>query len=557
MASVAFTGSEVSLSRAGKAGILIALCALTLFWFFRQHFLSGFDLYGGTRADSSIEIGILEHWYGVWRGLRPWEDAPWFYPHHGALGYQDAHFGYGLIYSVLRAAALDRFQASEYTHLLLKIAGFFGFYYVAARIFRLPFAWSAFGAVLFSTLNGYFIHSPVHAQLYTMNLVPWAFALGYHGVDAFSQGRRWAFFGYGLGLVLLYGAWLLSTFYLAWFFGFFAFFALVALVWQIGRAERRRLVGLLRRHAWLVLLLAVCFAAELYPFLHLYLPAIAATGGFGPHEIEFHAGHLIDVFNVGPHNIVYQILSSRPSFEFSERSTGLTPFLALCFVIAAVMLARDRTLPQRTLLIGLLIVTVATWLLTIKFGHFLAWRFVYAYVPGAGAIRAVPRYVLLLSFFIILFVLISLSRLPRRVPFPLVLFAGALLLVEQTNLDQMWAMSRTEENAALGPIGPPPAECKSFFVSRPRPQPIPRASEYFDEVYRHNVDAMTIAVKFNLPTINGQASVIPKGWNLIYFSRPDYKDRVLAYANENHIVAGLCSLDIPAARWDTTPFGAQ
>ena len=545
------------MSRAGKAAILIALCALTLFWFFRQHFLSGLDLYGGTRADSSIEIGILEHWYGVWRGLRPWEDAPWFYPHHGALGYQDAYLGYGPVYAALRAAAFDRFQASEYTHLLLKIVGFFGFYYVAARIFRLPFAWAAFGCVLFSILNGYFIHSPIHAQLYTMNLVPWAFALGYHGAEAFSQGRRRAFFGYGLALASLYAAWLLTTFYLAWFFGFFAFFALAVLVWQIGPAERRRLLGLLRRDAWLVLLLIICFAAEVYPFLHLYLPAIRATGGFGPHEIEFHAGHLVDGLNVGPSNIVYESLFNRPVFEFSERSTGLTPLLAAFFVIAALMLMRDRTLPQRTLLLGLLIVTIATWLLTVKFGHFLAWRFVYAYVPGASAIRAVPRYVLLLSFFIILFVLICAARLSPRMPVPLILFAGALLLVEQTNLGQMWAMSRAEENAALGAIGAPPAECKSFFVSRPRPQRTPGADEYADEVYRHNVDAMTIAVKFNLPTINGQASVIPKGWNLIYFSRPDYKDRVLAYAKEYHIVAGLCGLDIPAARWDTAPFDSK
>jgi hypothetical protein len=60
---------------------------------------------------------------------------------------------------------------------------------------------------------------------------------------------------------------------------------------------------------------------------------------------------------------------------------------------------------------------------------------------------------------------------------------------------------------------------------------------------------MMIAERFNLPTLNGLQTFVPKDWDLFGSAEPDYLDRVLAYARRSGVMDGLCSLDIPTRRW--------
>jgi hypothetical protein len=103
---------------------------------------------------------------------------------------------------------------------------------------------------------------------------------------------------------------------------------------------------------------------------------------------------------------------------------------------------------------------------------------------------------------------------------------------------------RMEQAWVFTEIPEPPAACRAFFVLRPQP---PRNDAY----YSHSVDAMMIAERFNLPTLNGLQTFVPKDWNLFGWSEPDYLDRVLAYARQNAVMDELCSLDIPTRRWQT------
>jgi len=63
-----------------------------------------------------------------------------------------------------------------------------------------------------------------------------------------------------------------------------------------------------------------------------------------------------------------------------------------------------------------------------------------------------------------------------------------------------WELRRSAEQAVFSGIPQPPSECRSFYVSRGRSQKL--LSEVVDQIYSDNVDAMTIATMFKLPTVN-------------------------------------------------------
>ena len=53
----------------------------------------------GDFANSLIQAARLEHWFGVFRGTYHWRDPTFFYPEKNVLGYNDAYFLYGVLYS--------------------------------------------------------------------------------------------------------------------------------------------------------------------------------------------------------------------------------------------------------------------------------------------------------------------------------------------------------------------------------------------------------------------------------------------------------------------------
>ncbi len=59
---------------------------------------------------------------------------------------------------------------------------------------------------------------------------------------------------------------------------------------------------------------------------------------------------------------------------------------------------------------------------------------------------------------------------------------------------------------------------------------------------------MLVAEWLRLPTINGFATFVPAGWNLMGIAQPDYLARVEAYA-QSHQLIRLCGLDLQTGRW--------
>jgi hypothetical protein len=122
-----------------------------------------------------------------------------------------------------------------------------------------------------------------------------------------------------------------------------------------------------------------------------------------------------------------------------------------------------------------------------------------------------------------------------------------LLLVEQGNASQPARLSRAQNQNPLAWLPPPPADCRSFAVAAARRAAFEDRGGAVDAKYPDNVDAMYLAQRWRLPTINGYSTFNPPDWAFGDSRAPDYRARILGYAKA-HRLTRLCLLDARQAR---------
>lgn len=550
------TGGEAATPSRTRTAVLVALAGvLAVAFFFRVQILSNFDLLSGNRYDQVIETAILEHWFNVFRGLNHWSEPKYYHPFDLTLGYNDGYFLYGAAYSVFRAVGLDPFLTGDCVAIVVRFVGYFGFYLAGRRLLGLRPGWAVLGAVLFTIADNIFVQAH-HAQLLSVSFVPVMAVLLDGALAALLAGRRARLLAWGAAAACLHAAWLITAYYMAWYFVFFCTFAAVAHAVLAGRAGLRPLWEATRRQAVALAAVALVYALANAPFLMVYLTKARETGMHPYRGVSIYTLTLPDLLHVGDGSLLYgRVVAAvngllRPHMpEWSERMTGFPPGLLLLFAAGLVLsLAAPRSLlPARAAALrAVAIATVATWACTINIAGHSAWWFLYEAFPGARAARVVARYQIFLAAPVVALAVLYLASQARRVAAPLLLLVCALLVAEQVNTKPIVALDRPHEMARLRAVPPPPAGCRAFFASAERGEgPLEPESDGF---FSHNVDAMVIAEIVHLPTINGASTFQPPKWNLIESDRPDYLDRVRAYAEANRI-SGLCGLDMRTLRW--------
>jgi hypothetical protein len=539
-----------------RAAVLMLACALCVGAFFRNQIANGFTLLLGDRHDAVIALSILEHWRNVLAGAAEWSRTGYFHPVPDTLGYNDGYFLFGLIYAAIRAAGADPFLGGELTNVALRTVGFFAMHGACRRVLGLPFGWSLLGAALFTLSNNLFIRAS-HAQLFSIGFLPALALLLHEAGSALFARRRAALLGWGAGFVLLFAALLMTGFYMAWYFLFLAGATFLAWLAIAGDPPRRALVAALRAQpAPLGALAALAVVANL-PFLLLYLPKAAETG-MHPWEMALqHAPTPLDVLHVGEANVLFGWLVAllndafRPGFPaWSERMTGLTPVLLLLFAASLVWLWRGAgggvDPSRRAWLQALAVATLTTWALTLRFGDATGWWLVWSAVPGARAARVVARYQLVLVIPVVCLATVALAAWARRMPAALTAALVGALLLEQANDYAPLFLDRPLELARLRSVPPPPAECRTFWVSAARAES--RFGEAVEDPYNHNTEAMLVASVLRLPTVNGISTFNPPGWPASWPGQPGYEAEVEAWASA-HGLTGLCALDLRAMAW--------
>ncbi len=538
-----------------SAALFVAVLVAVNLAFFRLQILNGFSVLFSDRNDGVIEDAILEHWSNVVRGLSAWSEVGYFYPHVKTLGYTDGFFLFGLVHAIFRSFGIDPFLSSELVNVVVKNIGFVAFFVAARRIFRLSFGWALFGAALFSLSHSSFLQAG-HAQLLSVSFVPLMAVLIWESYQALRARQQRMLVFYGCGAGAFYSAWLLTAYYMAWFSAFFGVFLAAMLLMIGGGPAVASLKRAIRGNRIPLLVIGAVAAATLVPFLIVYLPEARATGMRPFGQVIGSTLALKDIVNVGADNFLYgrfyttsvKALCPACDVAFGELTTGVTPLLLvlLCGCIAWLWRA-ERSPDRQTLLRGIALATIVTWLLCLRIGNVTAWYVVYHLFPGAKGLRVVSRYQIFLMAPIVALVVCYLAALAPRIPKPITVALCALLLLGEldSGASDTVALERRPENERTTASAPPP-ECHSFFVSPARDQD---SSTLVNAVYPHNVDAMMIAERINLPTINGFASFNPPDWDLAYPNNRDYIARISKYA-ALHELTGLCLLDLRTMRWE-------
>lgn len=528
-----------------------------IFLVFRAAITSGFDLGFGDRSDALIEISILEHWRAVLMGLAAWNQPLYFHPYADTLGYNDGYFLSGLIYSGWRIF-LDPFIADTMTALTYKTVGYVATLWLVRGVLR----WEWGIAILIGTLatisNNMFLQA-VHAQIQSLALLPllasFAILTIRAEIDREPRARVFA----ALAAILL-GLWLVTAFYFAWFTLYFSLVLAICWLWLTGRWRPHAAAALLRAHWRTVTTFAGVFAVAVVPFLLVYLPKRIETGGHG-----FMISYLVqptDLVNVGEGNLLWGWLIQglrivvhtlappggrlERALLGGEHEAGYPLMLFGLICAAAYGLIRQRGDARFVRAYALAI--LVSWALTLRIWQISPWILVHYLVPAASGLRVVLRYQLFLVLPLLLLLGFAfrqrLVQLWRRRP----VLAGAiigLLLLEQVNLAEPAHLSRKEQLVALDGIPRPPAECAAFYIVVARPGESTFIDPRLNDLYPHNVDAMFLAERWRVPTVNGFSTFNPPDWDFAGPYSPDYDTRVAAYA-ARHQIRGLCRLDMRA-----------
>ncbi|MDF7775889.1 hypothetical protein P1X14_11580 [Sphingomonas sp. AOB5] len=532
-----------------RGAVLLALWALAMVLVFRVQIFSGFALGFGDRADGIIEISILEHWRNVLTGHGVWNQPLYFHPHGGTLGYNDGYLLYGLIYSFWRIW-FDPFLSDTLNIATFRTIGFFAAYALVARTLRWEWTVAAMVALLFTISNNLVVQGG-HVQVASIALLPLVALLVIEAARAELAGHRSKARLLGAGCAALLAAWLLTAYYMAWFTLFFALLLVLCWLWAQGRAAPRTAWDLIRAHIGTLAICGAVFVVLTLPFLSVYLPKARETGGHG--YVLSYTVTLFDPVNTGPGNLAWgwisRIVHGLFSPEFvrrflaGEHQSGFPLLLFALTMLAAHRVLRrpGQTQAMRIFAIALLV----GWVLTLRFWIVSPWILVHWLVPGASGLRVVLRYQLFLVLPVLLLVAgvyrAQFAAWLRSAPH-LAGLAALLLVVEQINLNPPVKLDRTTNLTALESLPAPPPGCTSFYVVTARQNEPQQFDAKIAALYPHNVDAMYLAQRWRVPTINGFSTFNPPGWNFADSFAADYDARVAAYA-QAYRIAGLCRLD--------------
>jgi hypothetical protein len=523
-------------------------------WINFHWYLPDFHLVQGDRGDTRLVVFTLEHWYRALQGLEPFFRLQMFYPDPNALAYADGLFLFGLPYAAFRMFGLDFLSSYQLVQMLLTIVGFLGWMRLLRHVLRLSVTWSVVGGILLTSLNALQLQADI-GKLSAVNLFPILFLWlwGYLGATERGQWRPLlglAGFAAGLGLLFFtsyYPAWLLVLTLVV-----LATLALVAAIVVKGAGKALGEVwAALRKQRRAVALAVGAFLFSLIPFIATYAPLVVAGSSRGFDLVLEFSPTPLDIVNVSANNVMWGGLLQTLGFDFGNREVqmGSPPLVLLVAGITTLVLVRRlsgtgwRGLSTKERMLLLLAGTAtALVLFSLRFGNLSLWYFSYRILPGASALRAVGRVLIMVDLILIVLALWGLDELWRavrkpgaRAPRIMLAGIGIALIAEQVNWTP-FTLDKTEQLSRLERYAAPEQDCEAFYVTNASADGAPFGY--------HQLDAMMIGMKLGMPTVNGYSGFEPHEAFTLIPRGPEYKYRTLDWLRGRGVDSGICELDL-------------
>lgn len=524
--------------------------------FFGSTIWSGFRLLAGDPGDASLIAVLHEHVFRSLLGKASLLNPLFYFPARGVLGYTDAFFLNQIFYAPLRLVGVEPLLALQLTFMLLAPIGAAFFSALLTRFFGVRLWVAIIAAAIFAFANNLYLKS-IHPQHFAIYYLPIASYLAL--ASLFAARARWPILTYAFFSGLLLGLTFLTGYYMSWFFVFFLMLALPVFV-LLRRGALLDFVGSNRRRVQLAGAAgAGGFLLGAVGVVIVYLPAISALRGLTVQNFLTYSATFRDLINVSDTNLIWgwflrwSHLIPLHRLQFTEAHLAVTPLLVVSTVAGIYLSFRARRqsdYDRMASAIGAAVILGAAlfYILTISFrGEWSLFLLVQKIIPGAVAIRVGFRSQVISGMFLCVALAMAAEAFLRRcvarqsVTFGciVVLALGLLLVTEQVNLRSLSQVDRTKESALLASVPRPPDQCRAFA--------------YYNDGSRSlaaiHVDAMRIAQKFGVPTVNGYSGGAPIGWTLSNVWDPGYLDRVKEWVRQNGFVGPLCYYSEPTKTW--------
>ena len=536
-----------------RSALLLGVAGTILYH--SSQFFSGFDKFFGDRGDVRGFVYFCEHWYQSILGKASLLSPGIFYPTKRTLAYSDLLFGFAAPYSFFRALGFGMFTSTELMIILLTFLAYCAAFVLLYRTLGFGLIPSCASAMFFA-FNSPKFNQLTHLQLQYVFLLPLMFAL----IITFAKqvetiSDRKAAWLLSLTAVCL-NVQLATTFYYAWYFTvWIILFLLLALAF---RGSRSFIIANVWKFRRAVIIGAAVFLVGFIPILLIYLPVVRG----GPwYRFDFVMEMIPDwraLLSMGDGNFVWGwfykriVGDPRPS-TWGELMVGigLIPSLAwIALTVASIWLIKKGRKGASVrelgpLFLGAMILATGIFIvLGIKVGSHSLWQYIYEYFPGAGAVRAVSRYVIFLTLPMSIAFAYGLQKAlqfasAKRGLTVAVLLVAAFGVFEQFGVPRVngTGFSTSVEEAYLKTMAAKlPADCTAFYVA-PGPNPRRSTAEY-------QYDGMMISSFSRVKTLNASSSQFPRDWNFYFFKNPDYESKVKEWIDSQKITGKVCRLEL-------------
>ncbi len=473
---------------------------------FHATVLSGFCRTQSGLGDGRLVNHVLEHgyrWVMRHEGHQNYWNAPLFHPATNVTAYTDVLLGAGPLYWVWRWTGCDPDTAFQLWMITVRTLNYVAAYWLLRRCFGVS-GWAATcGAYLMTFTVGLRVACE-HPQLAPM-FYTWLAVGSLHRIFAgplrpAERPRRVVFW------IATFFACLALQAYTAYYpFYFFGLVLVGLLLSGVTQAPLRgKFLGLVARHWRAILVCGVAAAAALSVLGVQYLEVARLVG------LRRFAG-----VNVPRWYSWLLVHHDSLAYGWMWRSIGLQnwqPAPQACGLgllttsVALVGLYRERRRPVVRLMLPAL---AAVIIMATMFGHFSLWRFAHAWLPGAGAIRAIGRIGMILVLPAALGCAFALDALRRRRYHVLSVMLPLLCLGEQVyrgpSVDKLAARQRVA--SVVRQIDP---DKRAFFLAYEQP----------DDPAFTAQDAAWASLAAGVRTINGDYGNFPPTWRL-----RDYQER--------------------------------
>ncbi len=468
------------------------------------------------------------------------------------LSLTDTYFLMGIPYAAARGLGWDLFAAFDLVVATLAAIGFWSFAALARSLGSGRLVGAAFAAVFaFGSLVTFKL---AHAQTYLVTLLP---------LVALCLVQAWRRAGVpgaarACAAGILTGLLALTAPQTVWFL------ALDTLIWLVLMAVLLAIARPPDAGAWwrpLPARLPAAFGGLAGLAIGL-APAVLAYRRTAVHqrdwaEVSSFLARPADFLFVQPGNVLWHHLLYRTGIADAagrnvyEAALGYTPGLVLTLLAAVALLCGSNRvrLASGLAVLALLLVPLLGAALTMEVGGVTPWSWVYGVLPGARGLRTpfrvqvVSLFPLCLGLALAVSFFLRTARSERRPGRAAVLCALVTVCVVEQADTQLSTRITGPELAWLGQAARrPPYPCDVFYLL-PSP-PSPGRSWPFKQS-----DAMLLAEVMRMPTVNGNSSWSPDGWDLSDPESPNYAPQLRQWLADHGQGRAVCGVDPRANVW--------